>query len=158
MEARKTKAAALSRTVKKRAPKKYFCPIFHCGRCLAGMKNSLLPLAILGLFASAQNTLLAEPPKIEHVIQTLQAAKEAKEPLPLLEEAHKELSDFKPVGNTAGIGRKKVAGIKAAAHDDKRDAMEAISNAINVAKEGGDVKPKINHAIALVHKSGDAKN
>ncbi len=123
------------------------------------MKNLLLPLlAILGLLVSAQNTLLAEPPKIDQIIDTLHAAKEAKDPVPLLEKARGELSNFKPAGNTAGMGRKKSAGIKAAAHDDKHDAMEAIGDAIDVAKKGGDATPKITHAIALVHKSGDGKN
>jgi hypothetical protein len=122
------------------------------------MKNSLLLLALLGLFASAQSTLLAEPPKIEQIIDTLQAAKEAKEPLPLLQKAHDEFSNFKPAANTAGLGRKKFAGIRAAGRDNKQDALDAIADAIKVAKEGGDAKPKITHAIALTHKAADIKN
>jgi len=37
-------------------------------------------------------------------------------------------------------------------------SQEAINDAIQVAKAGGDVKPKIEHSVAMVHEAGNLKH
>jgi hypothetical protein len=54
----------------------------------------------------------------------------------------------------AGSGRRRAANIQIGENAKKREAMEAIAKAIQTAKEGGDVKPKIESAIAHTHSAG----
>ena len=123
------------------------------------MKRLLLPVIIAAsLLAFATTHVLAEPPKIEHVIDLLHEAKDAKDPVPLLEKAHEALKDFNPVPAKDNGAKKKNSANKAGAQEHKHKAMEAIADAIKTAKEGGDAKPKIEHAVALAHAAGDAKN
>ncbi|HEV7403145.1 MAG TPA: hypothetical protein VGO11_09475 [Chthoniobacteraceae bacterium] len=118
--------------------------------------------ATLVLTLVATVSLHAEPPKIEHVIDLLQKAKDAADPLPILQHARKEFSDFNPVDanklTAAGSGQRKTAGMEVAGHDRKHEAMEAIGHAIEAAKEKGDTKAKIESAIAKVHYAGALKH
>ena len=122
------------------------------------MKSLLLPIvAAASFFAAVPCRVLAEPPKIEHVIELLHAAKDSKNPVPLLEKAHAALKDFNPApAKDPGAKKKNQANAKGA-QEHKQKAMEAISEAIKTAKEGGDATPKIAHAVAMAHEAGDAK-
>lgn len=124
------------------------------------MKNALLSFIVAGTLL-APATVLAEAPRIEHVIDLLQQAKASDKPLPLLEQARKTLKEFNPTNGTkataAGIGAKKQANNALAAHEHKQRAMKAISEAIELAQQGGNAKPKIDSAIALTHQAGDLK-
>ena len=122
----------------------------------------LILLTTAALLLGAPCVATAEPPKIDHVIELLHRAQDSANPLPLLQKAQNELGDFKAAPNgrkeaAAGIGRRRIAGNAVGAHENKRDAMEAIKGAIAAAKSGGNVKPKIEHAIAMAHKAGDLK-
>jgi hypothetical protein len=127
----------------------------------SGMKN-FVPSAFLAagaLFFGVPVVATAEAPKIEAVIDLLHEAKDSSEPVPLLQKAHKQLENFKaaPNGAAAGIGPRRSAGNAAGAHEHKQKALEAIKEAIETAKSGGDVKPKIEHAVAMVHEAGNLK-
>ena len=120
------------------------------------MKHQFLPVLAFGIVAPV--VARTEPPKIEHVIDLLHQAKDSANPLPLLTKAHQELADFKAAPGAgkeraAGIGARCIAGNAVAGHEHKQKAMEAIK----AAKAGGDVKPKIEHAIAMAHEAGDLK-
>ena len=114
------------------------------------------------LFAAAPIDTQAEAPKIDHIVELLQQAKASDHPMPLLEKARAALKDFKPSAPrrlaAADIGHHKSAGIQVAAQEHKRRAMEAVNEAIHTAKEGGDVKPRIDSAIAQVHSVGQFKH
>jgi hypothetical protein len=124
------------------------------------MRNPLpLITALVALSVSLTTPAIAEPPKIEHVIGLLQQAKDSANPTPLLEKARNTLKEFHashPLANTAaGIGAKRSANIQIGENEKKHKAMEAITKAIEAAKEGGDdVKAKIESAIAHVHAAG----
>jgi hypothetical protein len=124
------------------------------------------PFALLtaaaALFLGAPAVASAEPPKVDHIIELLHQAKDSSEPVPFLEKAHKALQEFKAAPNAnkaaaAGIGARRIAGNAAGAHEHKVKALEAIKDAIEIAKGGGEVKPKIEHAIAMVHEAGNLK-
>ena len=122
------------------------------------MKRLLLPIiAAASFLAAVPCRVLAEPPKIERVIELLHEAKDAKNPVPLLEKAHAALKDFNPAPpKLAGAKLKNQANAKGA-QEHKEKAMEAISAAIKTAREGGDPTPKIEHAVAMAHETGDSK-
>lgn len=135
--------------------------LFPIGPQYTAMKIAQsLTVALVALTAAL--SLHAEPPKIEHVIDVLQKAKESNAPLKQLEHAKKMMSDYDPVsGNqltAAGSGPRRTAGMEVAGHDRKREAMEAIGRAIQAAKAHEDVKPKIESAIAKVHYAGALKH
>ncbi len=118
--------------------------------------------AAFALTLIATAALHAEPPKIEHVVELLRKAKDSESPLPILQHAKKEFESFRAVDGTKlaaeGAGRRKVAGVEVAGHEHKHQAMEAIDHAIAAAKSGGDVKSKIEGAIAEVHLAGTLKH
>ena len=87
----------------------------------------------------------------------LHEAKASTQPLPLLEKARAVLKNFNPAPSRQPGARRKNQGNKAAAQENKGQALEAISDAIEIAKAGGDAKSKITHAVALTHKAGDLK-
>lgn len=124
------------------------------------MKQALLSFTVAGMLL-APSTIRAEAPRIEHVVDLLQQAKASDKPLPLLEQAHKALKEFNPANGmkatAAGIGAKRQANNSIAAHEHKQRAMKAIGEAIELAKQGGNAKPKIDSAIALTHQAGDLK-
>ena len=123
------------------------------------MKHLALLLALAGLLFTLPQTLRAEPVKMDKALDLLREAKDSTAPLPLLEKALGELKESKPAPKgTAAVGRKKAAGLEAAGHEHKQKAVEAVEDAIKTAKAGGDVKPKIEHAIAEVHSLVDLKN
>ena len=123
------------------------------------MKHLALLLALTGLLFSLPQTLRADPVKMDNAIELLRQAKDSTTPLPLLEKALADLKESKPTPKgTAAVNRKKAAGLEAAGKEHKQKAVEAVEEAIKTAKEGGDVKPKIEHAIAEVHSLADLKN
>ena len=122
------------------------------------MKRLPLPLLVAAsLLAFGPARVFADPAEIEQVIALLQQAQAAQNPVPLLQKAHATLKEFDPVPDKISGAPRKNAGNRLGAHDHKRQAMEAIADAIKVAKEGGDAKPKIRHAVAMAHKAGDLK-
>ena len=122
------------------------------------MKRLLVPIVVVAsLLAAVPSSVFAEPAEIEEIIKLLHEAKASAEPLPLLEKAHAVLKGFNPVPARQPGAPRKNQGNKAAAQENKGKAMEAIGDAIKVAKEGGVVKPKIEHAVAMAHKAGDLK-
>jgi len=123
------------------------------------MKRFALLFALFALVITVPQTLRAEPVKMDNAIDLLRQAKDSTTPLPLLEKALADLKESKPTPRgTAAVGRKKAAGLEAAGHEHKQKAVVAVEDAIKTAKEGGDVKPKIEHAIAEVHSLADLKN
>src|SRR6266853_840870 len=125
-----------------------------------------LPLNIIVIVAAllvAVPTLSrAEPPKIQKIVDLLHQAKDSDKPVPMLEEAHKILKDFKPEPNgnketVAHIGARHQAGNALAAEEHKHRAMKELNEAIEVAKNGGDAKSKIESTIAYVHQAGELK-
>ena len=105
---------------------------------------------------------IVNKPIMEHIIDLLHRAKDSDQPLPLLEKARETLKDFKPSQpqkmSAAHIGAHKADAVQAGAQEHKHKAMEAITEAIQTAKNGGDTKAKIESAIAHVHSAGDIKN
>lgn len=122
------------------------------------MKRLFAPIVLIAsLFVAVPFPVFAEPAEIEQIIKLLHEAKASTEPLRLLEKAHAVLKNFNPVPSKQPGARRKNQGNKAAAHENKSKALEAISDAIEVARAGGDAKSKITHAVALTHKAGDLK-
>ena len=117
--------------------------------------------SVLFVILAAALAAQAEPAKVESVIDLLQEAKKSATPLPLLEKAKEQFKNYRAKDTHeergAGIGRRHAAVNGKVAHEDKADALAAIEEAITVAKAGGSAVPKIDHAIALVHKTGDMK-
>lgn len=128
------------------------------------MNRHCLPsiaFAVATLFAVSP-VATAEPPKIEHVIDLLHQAKDSGSPLPLLEKAKGELKEFNAAPNetkarVSGVRARAIAANALAAGEHKRKAMEAITEAIQVARAGGDVRSKIDHTVAMVHEAGNLK-
>ena len=83
-------------------------------------------------------SLYADQPRMESAIDLLQAAKTSKAPIPLLQKAKEKIQ--KAAHNKGGR---------------RPDAIEAIKEAIGVAKSGGNPEAKINHAIAMIHSGED---
>jgi len=134
------------------------------------------------LIIGAISPVQAEPGKIDSVIDLLHQAQASTTPTPLLEKAKEELKGFtaKPNQNEmiAGrVGPKKRAAVNLGAHKYKEEAMEAIDKAIEASKAGaaapvkapgalgsamdntgGDLKAKIDSAIAKVHQAGELKH
>jgi hypothetical protein len=127
------------------------------------MRTPPLFLALLAsplLFLSAA---LAEPPKVEHVVDLLQKAKESTSPLPLLENAKKAWKHFDAGPNhlkatAAGVGAQAQAAQELKGRELKHRAMEYIDEAIELAKKGEKPTSKIDAAIAEVHHSGTLKH
>src|SRR5260221_14663655 len=125
--------------------------------------HSNILIIVMALLVAMPAVTRAEPPKIEHIIELLQKAKDSDKPVPLLEEAHKILKEFKPEPNgnkatAAGIHARHQAGNAVAAEEHKHQAMKALNEAIEVAKNGGDAKSKIESAVAYVHQAGELKH
>ena len=123
------------------------------------LQSLVLPAAV---FVGTPIVATAEAPKVDQIIELLHRAKDSSAPVPLLQKAHKQLEDFKAAPNkmqehAAGIGRKGVGANAVGAREHKQKALEAIKDAIETAKAGGDVKPKIEHAVAMVHEAGNLK-
>ena len=122
------------------------------------MKRPFLSAVVASaLLALLPGRTLAEPPKIEHVIELLHEAKDSSNPVPLLEKAHAALKEFNPAPSKETGAKKKINANREGAQEHKHKAMEAIAEAIKTAKDGGDAKPKIEHAVALTHEAGDSK-
>jgi len=77
---------------------------------------------------------------MENAIHTLEAARESKEPLPLLEKAEKMVLR----------GENKI-------NERRTEAVDAIHNAIAAAKKGEDPKGKITKAIAIIRSAEDRR-
>jgi len=148
------------------------------------MKISHLLAAVCVISTLGTGSVRAEPGKIEKTIDLLHQAETAADPLPLLEKAKEELKNFNPRPNQealiAGkhVGPRKVAGVDLGATKHKKEAMEALDEAIAAAKSGagkpvapnsttlgssmdapvGDFKSKVENVIAKVHMAGEAKH
>ncbi|MEA3208713.1 MAG: hypothetical protein QOE70_1770 [Chthoniobacter sp.] len=88
-------------------------------------------------FAS-QSTVRAEQPHMEKAIDLLQKAKTDSTPIPMLQKAKEQIKDARH--NKGGR---------------RGDAIEAINEAIEVSKKGGNPESKINQAIAMIHSGTD---
>ncbi len=141
---------------------------------------SLLAVSVISLFGVA--SVRAEPGKIETVVDYLHQAETAADPLPLLEKAKGELKHFNPKPSQEGmiahrIGPRRRAGVDEGAAKHKEEAMKALDEAIDTAKagaskpvsgpaplgsamdtKGGDLKAKIESAIAKAHMAGELKH
>ena len=124
--------------------------------------HSLVLTFFVSLGLGVPAIVSAEAPQVDKIIELLHQAKGSSDPVPLLQKAHKELVNFKAAPNATkeyapGIGRRGVSSNAVAAHEHKQKALEAIQAAIDTAKSGGEVKPKIEHAVAMVHEAGNLK-
>jgi len=122
--------------------------------------KQILPLTAIAALLSITPGF-AEPPRIEHVIDLLKKAKESDKPVPILEQARKVMKDYNPTNGlkatAAGIGARRQAANTLAGQEHKHKTMEAIRDAIEASKTGGDPKSKIDHAIAMAHQAGNLK-
>lgn len=148
------------------------------------MKRTLVTTLVCaaGISVLGIGSLRAEPAKVDAVIDLLHQAETSNEPLPLLQKAKEELKTFKAQPNQEAMilrhqGPRKRAGVDIGAAKHKEEAMEAIDKAIDTAKAGkpavpasgaqalrsamdtpgGDLKSKIENAIAKVHMAGELK-
>lgn len=120
------------------------------------MKRLPLPLLVAAsLLAFGPARVFAEPAEIEQIIGLLRQAQDAQNPVPLLQKARAALKEYDPVPDKFVGHPGKNAGNRLGAHEHKRQAMEAIADAIKIAKAGGDAKSKITHAVAMARKTGD---
>ena len=105
------------------------------------MRNLLKLIVVIGValpMFAIHETARAEQPHMESALELLQKAKTASEPIPLLEKAKNQVQTAKR--NKGGR---------------RPDAIEAIKDAIEIAKKGGNPEAKINHAIAMIHSGED---
>ena len=96
----------------------------------------LLLMIVGGLVAAKAGE--APQPHMVAATDALQAARDSKEPIPLLEKARTELEHAKH--NKAGR---------------RPEAIEAVNEAIEQVKKGEDATAKITHAIAMVRAGMD---
>jgi hypothetical protein len=114
------------------------------------------PLLFLG-------SALAEPQKVENVVDLLQQAKDSASPIPLLEKAREQMKHYDAgpnhlKQNAAGVGKKAQAAEEIKGRELKHRAMEYINDAIELAKKGEKATSKIDAAIAEVHHTGTLKH
>ena len=103
---------------------------------------SLVAAASVAISAfCVQTPAIADQPKMDRAIELLQEAKKSDKPIPLLHQAYQSV---KNAAKNKG-GR-------------RLDAMPAIQEAIEIAKNGGNPEAKINHAIAMIHSGKDRAN
>lgn len=136
--------------------------LFHIPWYFHGMRTSSL-LALLAAPLLFITTALAEPPKVEHVVDLLQKAKESTSPLPLLQKAKEQWKHFDAGPNhlkatVAGVGERAQAAQELKAREYKHRAMEHLNDAIELAKKGEKPNSKIDAAIAEIHHSGTFKH
>src|SRR3954471_24607902 len=116
------------------------------------MRTSSL-LALLAAPLLLINSALAEPPKVEQVVDLLQQAKASGSPIQLLEKAKEAWKHFDAGPNhvkatAAGVGRKAQAAEEIKGRELKHKAMDYIDEAIDLAKKGEKPTSKIDAAIA----------
>jgi hypothetical protein len=103
------------------------------------MMKLLVPLLIAIVCGFAAPARAEQPqPRMEDAMTELQQARDSKEPLPLLEKALGKLQHAKH--NKGGR---------------RPDAIEAVKDAIELAKKGENSSEKITHAIAMIHAGMD---
>lgn len=127
------------------------------------MRTPPLLLALLASPLLFLGSALAEPPKVEQVVDLLQKAKESTSPLPLLQKAREAWKHFDAGPNhlkatAAGVGSRAQAAQELKGRELKHRAMEHINDAIELAKKGEKPTSKIDAAIAEVHHSGSLKH
>jgi hypothetical protein len=127
------------------------------------MRTPSLLLALLAGAVCFVSSALAEPPKVEHVVDLLQKAKESTSPLPLLQKAKEAWKHFDAGPNhlkatAAGVGSQAQAAQELKGREMKHRAMGYINDAIELAKKGEKPTSKIDAAIAEVHHSGTMKH
>lgn len=120
-------------------------------------------LVLLAAIASPNFLLADQPPAVEKMVTMLHDAQAAEKPLPLLEKVQEHLKDYDatPGGNGKAKGGKK-AKVKHANNEEgkdrKKEAMEKLKAAIDLAKEGKDADKKIQATISAVIHMGDLKD
>ena len=99
-----------------------------------------------------------QAPAVEKIVDLLREAEKSEKPLPLLVKAQGILKDYKPAPNVSNRRPRAKGAIKGESKDRKQEAMEKLSDAIAVAKDGKDAKLKIHATISSVVHMGDMKD
>ena len=121
-------------------------------------------LVLLAAIASPNFLLAGQPPAVEKMVTMLHDAQAAEKPLPLLEKVQEHLKDYDatPGGNGKAKGGKKAKVGKRAVNEEgkdrKKEAMEKLKAAIDLAKDGKDADLKIQATISAVIHLGDLKD
>jgi hypothetical protein len=140
------------------------------------MKNVLLSslFAVVTCFLGIRPVLAAEAVTIEQIEDALKQAEASSDPATLLQKAKEDLTKFGGKA-PANPGRGKKSGTEAAFTKRKEEALRAIDDAINTAKNSGsstkdnslgsataagsgqDAKAKIEDALMKVKLAGELK-
>ena len=117
-------------------------------------------LSLLLVFAAFVSLPLHadQAPAVEKIVDLLREAEKSETPLPLLEKARGRLKDYKPAPNTSNRRPRAKGAIKGESKDRKQEAMEKLTEAIDLVRDGKDAKLKIHATISAVVHMGDMKD
>ena len=117
-------------------------------------------ISFLLVFATLMSLPLSadQAPAVEKIVDLLHEAEKSEQPLPLLEKAQSRLKDYKPAPNVSNRRPRAKGAIKGESKDRKQEALEKLSDAIALAKDGKDAKLKIHASIYAVVHMGDMKD